>query len=115
MMQLSGLRPLVAALGFLLLVSLVISALLRTVGRYVDLVVPFGQVILQGVNLVHPAGTGDSVCIVEASRICHSRPEISGPAFLARVGHRQSMTTDRQSKGRRSDAGTQGFTDSIVV
>src|SRR5215213_4110726 len=66
-------------------------------------------------GLVHPAGTGDSVCIVEASRICHSRPEISGPAFLARVGHRQSMTTDRQSKGRRSDAGTQGFTDSIVV
>src|SRR5215203_6972776 len=65
--------------------------------------------------LVHPAGTGGSVCIVEASRICHSRPEISGPAFLARVGHRQSMTTDRQSKGRRSDAGTQGFTDSIVV
>lgn len=67
------------------------------------------------VVLVHPAGTGGSVCIVEASRICHSRPEISGPAFLARVGHRQSMTTDRQSKGRRSDAGTQGFTDSIVV
>jgi membrane protein len=43
---------LVAALGFLLLVSLIISALLRTVGRYVDLVVPFGQVILQGINLV---------------------------------------------------------------
>jgi membrane protein len=41
---------LVAALGFLLLVSLVISAMLTALGGYINATVPFGQAILQGVN-----------------------------------------------------------------
>jgi membrane protein len=43
---------LVAALGFLLLVSLIISAGLHAVGGYIDRTVPFGQTILQIVNIV---------------------------------------------------------------
>jgi membrane protein len=41
---------LVAALGFLLLTSLVISTLLTAVGTYLDQVLPFGQIILQAIN-----------------------------------------------------------------
>jgi membrane protein len=43
---------LVAALGFLLLVSLVISALLSGLGHYIGAVLPFGALILQIVNFV---------------------------------------------------------------
>jgi len=43
---------LVAALGFLLLVSLVISALLSRLSGYTDAVLPFGAMLLQAVNFV---------------------------------------------------------------
>jgi membrane protein len=43
---------LVAALGFLLLVSLVISAILSGLGSYIDAVLPFGALILQLLNFV---------------------------------------------------------------
>lgn len=43
---------LVAALGFLLLVSLVISAALSALGHYVDTYLPFGQFVLQGLNIL---------------------------------------------------------------
>jgi membrane protein len=43
---------LVAALGFLLLVSLVISALLAALGAYIDTVVPYGHLVLQLLNFV---------------------------------------------------------------
>jgi len=43
---------LVAALGFLLLVSLVISALLSGLANYIDAVLPFGTVVLQVLNFV---------------------------------------------------------------
>jgi membrane protein len=43
---------LVAALGFLLLVSLVISAILSGLGSYIDAVLPFGALILHLLNFV---------------------------------------------------------------
>jgi membrane protein len=43
---------LVAALGFLLMVSLVVSTLLTAFGHYLDSILPFGQVILTGLNVV---------------------------------------------------------------
>jgi membrane protein len=43
---------LVAALGFLLLVSLVISAILSWLGSYIDAVLPFGALILHLLNFV---------------------------------------------------------------
>ena len=43
---------LVAALGFLLIVSLVVSAGLTAFGNYLDSVLPFGKVILSAVNTV---------------------------------------------------------------
>lgn len=43
---------LVAALGFLLLVSLVISAVLTALGNYVDALLPFGYLILQALNFL---------------------------------------------------------------
>jgi membrane protein len=42
---------LVAALGFLLLVSLVVSTLLSAIGRYVDNMIPFGHLILRIIYL----------------------------------------------------------------
>jgi membrane protein len=42
---------LVATLGFLLLVSLVISAILSAIGAYIDRVIPFGHVILRIIYL----------------------------------------------------------------
>ena len=42
---------LVAALGFLLIVSLVISAGLTAFGNYLDTVLPMGKLILPGLNL----------------------------------------------------------------
>jgi membrane protein len=42
----------VAALGFLLLVSLVISAALTALGTYVNAYIPFGQLILSALNFV---------------------------------------------------------------
>jgi membrane protein len=43
---------LVAALGFLLIVSLVISAALTAFGNYLDTVLPMGKLILPGLNFV---------------------------------------------------------------
>ncbi|MEA2995224.1 MAG: rane protein, partial [Alphaproteobacteria bacterium] len=43
---------LVAALGFLLIVSLVVSAGLTAFGNYLDTILPFGKVILSAVNAV---------------------------------------------------------------
>jgi membrane protein len=43
---------LVAALGFLLIVSLVISAGLTAFGNYLDTVLPMGKLILPGLNFV---------------------------------------------------------------
>ena len=43
---------LVAALGFLLLVSLVISAVLFALGNHIDAVLPFGVLILHVLNFV---------------------------------------------------------------
>jgi membrane protein len=43
---------LVAALGFLLMVSLVVSTLLTAFGHYLNSILPFGQVILTGLNVV---------------------------------------------------------------
>jgi membrane protein len=43
---------LVAALGFLLIVSLVISAGLTVFGNYLDTVLPMGKLILPGLNFV---------------------------------------------------------------
>ena len=43
---------LVAALGFLLMVSLVVSTVLTAFGNYLDSILPFGQVILTGLNVV---------------------------------------------------------------
>jgi len=43
---------LVAALGFLLMVSLVVSALLTAFGNYLNSILPFGQVILTGLNVI---------------------------------------------------------------
>jgi len=43
---------LVAALGFLLLVSLVISAVLSSLGDYLNAILPFGEVILSILNFV---------------------------------------------------------------
>jgi membrane protein len=45
---------LVAALGFLLLVSLVISALLSGLGTHIDAVLPFGALILHILNFIIP-------------------------------------------------------------
>ena len=42
---------LVATLGFLLLVSLIISAILSAIGNYIDTVIPFGHVILRVIYL----------------------------------------------------------------
>src|SRR4051794_4046594 len=42
---------LVATLGFMLLVSLVISAMLSAIGSYIDRVIPFGHVILRIIYL----------------------------------------------------------------
>jgi membrane protein len=43
---------LVAALGFLLMVSLVVSAALTAFGNYLNALLPFGQVILTAVNVI---------------------------------------------------------------
>jgi membrane protein len=43
---------LVAALGFLLMVSLVVSTVLTAVGNYLDSILPFGKIILSVLNLV---------------------------------------------------------------
>jgi membrane protein len=43
---------LVAALGFLLMVSLVVSTVLTAFGNYLDSILPFGQVILTVLNAV---------------------------------------------------------------
>jgi membrane protein len=43
---------LVAALGFLLMVSLVVSTLLTAFGNYLNSILPFGQVILTGLNVI---------------------------------------------------------------
>jgi membrane protein len=43
---------LVAALGFLLMVSLVVSTVLTAFGNYLDSVLPFGKVILNVLNVV---------------------------------------------------------------
>jgi membrane protein len=43
---------LVAALGFLLMVSLVVSTVLAALGNYLDSILPFGQVILTVLNVV---------------------------------------------------------------
>jgi membrane protein len=43
---------LVAALGFLLMVSLVVSSVLTAFGNYLDSILPFGQVILTVLNVV---------------------------------------------------------------
>ncbi len=43
---------LVAALGFLLLVSLAVSAMLTAFGNQLNAVLPFGKLILSGINLV---------------------------------------------------------------
>jgi membrane protein len=43
---------LVAALGFLLMVSLVVSTMLTAFGNYLDSVLPFGKVILNVLNVV---------------------------------------------------------------
>jgi membrane protein len=43
---------LVAALGFLLMVSLVVSTVLMAFGNYLDSILPFGQVILTVLNIV---------------------------------------------------------------
>jgi membrane protein len=43
---------LVAALGFLLMVSLVISAGISALGHFIDAVLPFGKFILAGLNFV---------------------------------------------------------------
>jgi membrane protein len=43
---------LVAALGFLLMVSLVVSTVLTAFGNYLDLILPFGKVILTVLNVV---------------------------------------------------------------
>lgn len=43
---------LVAALGFLLLVSLVISAVVTALGTYINAYIPFGQLILSALNFV---------------------------------------------------------------
>jgi membrane protein len=43
---------LVAALGFLLMVSLVVSTVLTAFGNYLDSILPFGQVILTVLNVV---------------------------------------------------------------
>jgi membrane protein len=47
---------LVAALGFLLLVSLVVSTLLSAFGNQLNAVLPFGKLILSGLNLVVSLG-----------------------------------------------------------
>src|SRR5947209_8808991 len=43
--------PTVSTLGFMLLVSLVISAMLSAIGSYIDRVIPFGHVILRIIYL----------------------------------------------------------------
>ena len=43
---------LVAALGFLLMVSLVVSTVLTAFGNYLDSILPFGQVILTVLNVI---------------------------------------------------------------
>jgi membrane protein len=43
---------LVAALGFLLLVSLVVSAVLTAFGNYLNSILPFGKVIVEGLNVL---------------------------------------------------------------
>lgn len=43
---------LVAALGFLMIVSLVVSAAITALGAYIDAWIPFGQVILSALNTV---------------------------------------------------------------
>jgi len=43
---------LVAALGFLLMVSLVVSTLLTAFGNYLDSILPFGQIIMTGLNVI---------------------------------------------------------------
>jgi membrane protein len=43
---------LVAALGFLLMVSLVVSTLLTAFGNYLNSILPFGQIILTGLNVI---------------------------------------------------------------
>ena len=43
---------LVAALGFLLMVSLVVSTVLTAFGNYLDSILPFGQIILTVLNVV---------------------------------------------------------------
>jgi membrane protein len=48
----TGILGLVAALGFLLLVSLVISAALSALSEYVNAYLPFGHFILQAVNFL---------------------------------------------------------------
>jgi membrane protein len=47
---------LVAALGFLLLVSLVISAALTAFGNQLNAILPFGKLILSAANLVLSLG-----------------------------------------------------------
>lgn len=47
---------LVAALGFLLMVSLVISAVLGALGDYLNRVLPFASLVLRGLNLVISLG-----------------------------------------------------------
>jgi membrane protein len=42
----------VAALGFLLMVSLVISAGISALGHFIDAVLPFGKFILAGLNFI---------------------------------------------------------------
>jgi membrane protein len=43
---------LVAALGFLLLVSLVVSAVLTAFGNYLNSILPFGKVIVEALNVI---------------------------------------------------------------
>jgi membrane protein len=64
---------LVAALGFLLLVSLVISAALTAFGNQVNAAIPFGKIILTAINLVVSFGL-ISVLFAAIYKILPDRP-----------------------------------------
>jgi membrane protein len=64
---------LVAALGFLLLVSLVVSAMLAAFGNQINAVLPFGKLLLSAINLVVSFGL-ISVLFAAIYKILPDRP-----------------------------------------
>ena len=85
---------LVAALGFLLIVSLAVSAGLTAFGDYLDTIVPIGKLILPVFNFFGIAWFFSQFCSPQSTRSCRTVACSGGTSSSERSSRRSSSPSE---------------------